>query len=134
LVVRDPERFAVVETIKVRRAGGPVGDLNELEWVPSPGGEGGDIWANVWMTDSIVRIDASSGQVLAEVDAGSLLLPAERAAADVLNGIAFDPERRVFLLTGKLWPRLFEVSFEVDPEASPPPADRRAGGSGGRAS
>ncbi|HEU0336421.1 MAG TPA: glutaminyl-peptide cyclotransferase, partial [Gaiellaceae bacterium] len=71
----------------------------------------GSVYANVWQTDLIVRIDAATGRVTAVVDAGGLLRPDEAEAADVLNGIAYDAGRRLFLLTGKLWPRLFEVRF-----------------------
>jgi glutamine cyclotransferase len=84
---------------------GPVANLNELECV------GDRIYANVWQTDLIVEIEPRSGRVRSVVDASGLLAPAEREGTDVLNGIAFVPERGTFLLTGKLWPRLFEVRF-----------------------
>lgn len=111
LTFRDPSTFAVLESVQVRRDGLPVSSLNELDWVPGAAGGEAELWCNVWMTDTILRIDPGSGAVLAEVDASELLSPEERAAADVLNGIAFDEGRRVFYLTGKLWPRLFEVTF-----------------------
>lgn len=112
LTFRDPATFAARRRLAVfleRPAfglrAGPVTMLNELECV------GGSVWANVWQTDAIVRIDARSGRVTAVVDASGLLTAREQAGADVLNGIAWDPARRSYLLTGKLWPRLFEARF-----------------------
>jgi glutaminyl-peptide cyclotransferase len=105
LTVRAPETFAVTRTVKVTRAGRALDRLNELECV------GGDVYANVWMTDTIVRIDGKTGQVTATLDASGLLTPAERLGTDVLNGIAYDPADQTFLITGKLWPKLFRVKF-----------------------
>lgn len=105
LTVRSPETFAVSRTVKVTEAGRPVDRLNELECV------GSDVYANVWTTDTIVRIDMKTGQVTASIDASGLLTPAERLGVDVLNGIAYDPADRTFLITGKLWPKLFRVRF-----------------------
>jgi glutaminyl-peptide cyclotransferase len=105
LTFRDPTTFEVQGTIPVRLEGQPVERLNELECV------GNDVYANVWQTDTIVRVDPGTGQVRATVDAAGLLNPSERAGADVLNGIAYEPETGNFLITGKLWPRIFEVRF-----------------------
>lgn len=105
LTFRDPKTFAVARTIKVTQAGRPVDRLNELECA------GGQIFANVWMTDTIVRIDPATGAVTARIDAAGLLAPAERQGVDVLNGIAHDPADDTFLITGKLWPKLFRVRF-----------------------
>jgi len=105
LTVRDPKTFTVTRTIQVTENGRPLARLNELECV------GGDVYANVWTTDTIVRIDMKTGHVTAKIDADGLLSPAERIGADVLNGIAYDPADRTFLITGKLWPRLFRVTF-----------------------
>jgi glutaminyl-peptide cyclotransferase len=105
LTLRDPESFAVRGRVSVTMEGEPLSRLNELECAE------GWVYANVWQTDTIVRIDPQSGEVRAVIDAGGLLDPGERAAAGVLNGIAYDSERGVFLLTGKQWPRLFEVVF-----------------------
>lgn len=102
---RDPVSFAVTGALRVTVDGQPRDNLNELEWAE------GAIYANVWMSDEIVRIDPASGRVTAVIDASGLLTPAERGAADVLNGIAYDPARRVFYLTGKHWPKLFEAVF-----------------------
>lgn len=105
LAFRDPATFAETGRIGVTRDGDPLPHLNELECV------GGSIYANIWQTDDIVRIDPASGRVTAHIDARGLLGPAERAGVDVLNGIAYRPETGTFLVTGKLWPKLFEVRF-----------------------
>lgn len=105
LTFRDPETFTVTGQVRVRQAGRPVDRLNELECVD------GAVWANVWQTDRIVRIDPSDGAVTAAVDAAGLLSPAQRARADVLNGIAAVPGTDQFLITGKHWPMIFRVRF-----------------------
>jgi glutaminyl-peptide cyclotransferase len=107
LTVRDPETFAVRSEIPVTLDGQPVVRLNELECV------GSTVFANIWQTDTIVQIDKSSGQVVAVIDATGLLTAEERATTDVLNGIVYQPEANTFLITGKLWPTLFEVRFVV---------------------
>lgn len=109
LAVRDPESFAVRRRLAVRLEGEPLARLNELECV------GEHIYANVWQTDTIVRIAKRTGRVDAVIDATGLLQPPQRATLSpdaVLNGIAYVPERDIFLVTGKLWPRLFAVRFE----------------------
>jgi glutaminyl-peptide cyclotransferase len=105
LTFRQPSDFSIARTVAVTMDGKPVGNLNELECVDDV------VYANVWMTDTIVRIDAKSGRVLAVIDAANLLTAAERAGVDVLNGIAYDPSDRSFLITGKLWPKVFRVQF-----------------------
>jgi glutamine cyclotransferase len=105
LTERDPQTFALRRSIKVTQAGRPLDRLNELECVD------GQIYANVWTTETIVRIDPKTGRVTARIDASGLLQPAERMGIDVLNGIAYDPADKTFLITGKLWPRLFRVRF-----------------------
>jgi glutaminyl-peptide cyclotransferase len=105
LTFRDPVTFEPLGTVPVRDQDDPVDDLNELECVD------GEVWANVWQTDRIVRIDPITGAVLANVDASGLLSEAERAGADVLNGIAHVDGTDRFLLTGKYWPTVFEVRF-----------------------
>jgi glutamine cyclotransferase len=107
LTFRDPKTFQVTGGVEVLRGGVPVRNLNELEWV------GGQVFANVWQTDLIVRIDPATGDVTGYLDAGGLLSPSERRGSDVLNGIAYVPERGNFYLTGKLWPKLFEVRITV---------------------
>jgi glutamine cyclotransferase len=101
----DPDTLRETGRIKVTHEGRPVGSLNELEWVK------GEILANVWQTDRIVRIDPKSGRVLGWIDLTGLLKPAERIEGytDVLNGIAYDANRGRLFVTGKRWPKLFEI-------------------------
>ena len=83
----------------------PVGNLNELEYV------NGEIFANVWQTDRVVRIDPNTGRVTGWIDFSGLLAPSERAGTDVLNGIAYDAKGDRLFVTGKWWPKLFEVKI-----------------------
>ena len=108
LFFRNPESFDLLDQIDVELDGGPVTRLNELECV------GELVYANVWQTDDILRIDPATGEVLTVIDAADLLTPAEAAAADVLNGIAYDPSADRFFLTGKYWPWVFEVEFDFE--------------------
>jgi glutamine cyclotransferase len=105
---RDPTTFEVLERIPLSRAGEPLFQLNELACV------GEHIYGNIFQSDRIVRVDKRTGQVVAEIDA-SVLNPQSRRPMDdpeaVLNGIAWNPERQTFFLTGKRWPTLFEVRF-----------------------
>ena len=106
LTFRDSKTFAVTATRDVADGGQPVALLNELELVD------GALYANIWTTDEIVRIDPATGHVTARIDASPLReeLMGQGIADDaVLNGIAWRPETKTFLLTGKLWPTLFEV-------------------------
>lgn len=105
LTFRDPKTFAVQSIVNVTLAGKPATELNELECVD------GLVYANVWQTDDILRIDPKDGRVTAVVDASGLLTPEERGKTDVLNGIAWNPKTKTFLITGKLWPKMFEVQF-----------------------
>jgi len=105
LTFRDPETFTVRRRLEVRRDGQPVNRLNELECV------GDRIYANIWVSDEIVVIDAASGKVTAVIDASGLLSAMERRGVDVLNGIAHDAESGDFYITGKLWPKMFRVRF-----------------------
>jgi len=105
LTFRRPDDFGVIRTLPVTHDGRRLDNLNELECV------GDDVYANVWMRDQIVRIDSRTGRVTAVIDAANLLSPLERQGVDVMNGIAYDPRDRTFLVTGKLWPRLFRVRF-----------------------
>tara|TARA_Y100000817_G_scaffold271877_1_gene230746 strand:- start:202 stop:522 length:321 start_codon:yes stop_codon:yes gene_type:complete len=104
--MRDPETFTVVDSVPVRLDGSSVASLNELECV------NGKVYANIWQTETIVEINPSTGDVTAVIDASGLLDDANRAGADVLNGIAYDEASGAFLLTGKLWPSMFVVVFE----------------------
>ena len=107
----DPETFKVVRSIDVTLSGKPVVRLNELEWIK------GEIFANVWQTDTVVRIDPKTGEVRGVIDFSFLLPLDQRAGADVLNGIAYDPAHDRLFVTGKLWPKLFEVRLK--PVATP---------------
>lgn len=103
LTFRDPRTLEVRRRLRVTRQGMPLADLNELELV------GDLLFANLYGSDEIAVIEAESGSVVAMVDASGLLTDEEAAAADVLNGIAYRPDRGTFLLTGKHWPWVFEV-------------------------
>lgn len=105
LYFRNRSTFAVQSKVSVTKNGTPIDRLNELECVD------GQVYANVWQTDTIVRIDPASGRVTAEIDASGLLSADEQRGTDVLNGIAYDPATKTFLLTGKYWPTLFQVRF-----------------------
>jgi glutaminyl-peptide cyclotransferase len=107
----DPDGFVPLGEVPVTLEGRPQRGLNELECVD------GLVYANVYGAESLVRIDPRDGRITAVIDASGLLDPQERAAAEVLNGIAYRPETDTWLLTGKLWPKVFEVLFE--PVGSP---------------
>jgi glutamine cyclotransferase len=103
LRVLDPATFEIRRRIRVTASGRPVPQLNELEYV------NGEVFANVWQTDRVARIDPKTGHVTGWIDFSGLLTPRERAGTDVLNGIAYDAARERLFVTGKLWPKLFEV-------------------------
>jgi glutaminyl-peptide cyclotransferase len=103
LRVLDPLTFAEKRRIKVTASAAPLRNLNEIEYVK------GEIFANVWQTDYIARIAPATGKVSAYIDLRGLLSPQERANTDVLNGIAYDAEHDRLFITGKLWPKLFEI-------------------------
>lgn len=105
LVFRDPRTFAEIDRLTVTLGGESVERINELECVD------GEIWANIWQTDLIYRIDSTSGNVTGVVDASGLLTEPLDEDAAVLNGIAFDETSGSWLVTGKLWPSMFEVRF-----------------------
>lgn len=99
----EPTTFKERRRVKVTALGQPVPKLNELEYVK------GEVFANIWMTDMVARIDPVSGKVTGWIDLSNLLTPAERAQTDVLNGIAFDAASDRLFVTGKWWPKLFEI-------------------------
>ena len=99
----DPETLKETGRLLVKDAGKPVVELNELEFVK------GEILANVWKTQRIARISPKTGQVLGWVDLSGLLDPRDAEGVDVLNGIAYDAKGDRLFVTGKLWPKLFEI-------------------------
>jgi glutamine cyclotransferase len=100
----DPKTYAVTKTVRVTDAGRAVSQLNELEWIE------GEIWANVWQSDRIARIAPATGAVNAWVDLTALWPQSRRTPpADVLNGIAYDPVGKRIFVTGKKWPRVYEI-------------------------
>jgi glutaminyl-peptide cyclotransferase len=116
--VVDPTGFHELRTIQVRERDSTVWMLNELEWVR------GELWANVYETDLVARIDPTTGHVVAWIDLGNLLTAAERqdvtTRGGVANGIAFDSVRNRVFVTGKLWPRLFEIDLASVPHSPRP--------------
>ncbi|MFN8596787.1 MAG: glutaminyl-peptide cyclotransferase [Anaerolineae bacterium] len=106
----DPETLTEVAQLTVIAQGQPVVNINELEYVQ------GEIWANIWQTNRIARIAPDTGQVVGWIDLTGLLTPAEQAAGvDVLNGIAYDAEHDRVFVTGKFWPKLFEIKVIPSP-------------------
>jgi glutaminyl-peptide cyclotransferase len=125
LVTRDPQNFQITRQIRLTFQGYTLDQLadpngqplssifdqvNELECV------GDSIYANIWLTDYILRIDAATGAITGIINAANLLTQEERSQLDynsVLNGIAYIPDSDTFFVTGKNWPKLFEVQFDV---------------------
>jgi len=108
----EPETFNVVRSLRVNAGGQPIRNLNELEYI------NGEIWANVWMTEQLVRVNPSTGDVLSVVDLTGLIgqtTIAGPANEAVLNGIAWDEAQQRLLVTGKLWSHIFEIKL-TEPE------------------
>jgi glutaminyl-peptide cyclotransferase len=101
----DPATLKETGRITVRDPSGPVANLNELEFMK------GEILANVWQTERIARISPKDGRVTGWIDLSGLLPGSERASADVLNGIAYDAAGDRLFVTGKLWPRVFQITL-----------------------
>ena len=109
LSFRDPKTFEVINSIEITLDGVKVEKLNELEC------DGQTIWSNIWQTDRIIGINPSTGHVTHVLEASNLPLNRESLPSGaVLNGIAQIPGSENFLITGKLWPKIFEVSFTND--------------------
>jgi glutaminyl-peptide cyclotransferase len=107
LIFLDPETFAPVRKLPVTMNGRLVENLNELEFIE------GEIWSNVWLTDTIVRIDPHTGQVTSFLDLRGILPANLRTGSeDVLNGIAYDARLKRIFVCGKLWPRIFEIRIK----------------------
>ena len=111
LRVLDPDTLATTGSILVTADGKPVGNLNELEWV------NGEIYANVWLTNHIARIDPATGHVVGWIDLTGLFDVNQTAEPgnDVLNGIAYDARGDRLFVTGKRWPHLFEITLVKKP-------------------
>ena len=102
----DPETLEEISRLTVTDEGEPVKNLNELEWVK------GEVYANIWQADKIARINPISGKVVGWIDMTGILSPADRDRdTDVLNGIAYDSEHDRLFVTGKCWPKLFEIKL-----------------------
>lgn len=104
----DPETLNVSRRIQVCNQKGTVSNLNELEYI------NGEIWSNIWTTDTIVKIDPKNGKILAEIDFTGLLdsaLTNRKTNVDVFNGIAYDNQTHKIYVTGKLWPKIFEIEI-----------------------
>ena len=102
----DPDNFSVRRTIEVKPKTGPVTELNELEFV------NGEIYSNIWQTDDVVRIDPGTGKILGWIDLSGLLPATDQTShTNVLNGIAYDPVDDRLFVTGKFWPKLFEIKL-----------------------
>jgi glutamine cyclotransferase len=100
----DPGTFHELRSITVKDRGKPVIQLNELEYIH------GEIYANIWHSDRIARISPATGRVLGWIDLTGLLPAAEHSTAEaVLNGIAYDAQHDRLFVTGKLWPKIFEI-------------------------
>jgi len=108
ITFRDTATFEEIGPIDVTYQGVPVPYLNELEYID------GEIWANVYLTDYVVRIDPESGEVTGWIDFSGLLTEQEQASlerGEVLNGVAQDPDTGQLYVTGKMWPRMFEIEL-----------------------
>ena len=103
----DPQTFLEKRRVKVTADGIPVDQVNELEWV------GDEIYANLWHTNTIARINPETGKIVGWIDLGKLY-PAAGSGPNnenVLNGIAYDAEKKRLFVTGKLWPKLYEIKL-----------------------
>jgi glutaminyl-peptide cyclotransferase len=105
----DPTSFKIVRTLEVYAGNVAVTNLNELEYID------GEIFANVWHSPRIARIDPHSGQVLAWIDLASVVARSKHEPEDVLNGIAYDAKRRRLFVTGKNWAEILEIKVDTKP-------------------
>ncbi len=110
LSFRDTATFTEVKKVEVHDSIGPVARLNELEYI------NGEVWANVYQTTRIVRIDPSTGRVVGILDLQALVTEAKQdySLAEVLNGIAYDREQDRLFITGKNWPSIYEIEVVPD--------------------
>jgi glutaminyl-peptide cyclotransferase len=106
----DPASFRVTDAVEVYAGDEAVANLNELEYID------GEIFANVWHSSRIARIDPRSGQVVAWIDLTPLVAKEQHGDEDVLNGIAYDHEGHRLFVTGKDWPEIIEIQLESSPQ------------------
>jgi glutaminyl-peptide cyclotransferase len=111
----NPETLVPVGRIQVTLEGKPVNNLNELEWVK------GEIYADLWQTNWILRIDPHDGHVVGAINMAGLLSPSDivKGQTDVLNGIAYDAKSDRLFVTGKNWPKLFEIRIHKTGSSAP---------------
>jgi glutamine cyclotransferase len=102
----DPNTYEKRDSVVVTENGSPVRYLNELEYIE------GEVFANIWREDRIVRIDPETGNVNGDIDLTGLLPPEDRPGSNVLNGITWDREGKRLFVTGKYWPKLFEITLK----------------------
>nr|WP_294908630.1 glutaminyl-peptide cyclotransferase [uncultured Lacibacter sp.] len=107
LTYLDPEKLTPLKTLEITEQGYPIDKLNELEFIK------GFLYANIWTTNLIVKIDPASGHVVGKMDMSSLANEAitKNPNADVLNGIAYDSTTDKVYITGKLWPTIYQIQF-----------------------
>jgi glutamine cyclotransferase len=108
LTYLDPENLNEIKRIQVCNNTGIVTNLNEMEYI------NGEIWANIWTSDIILKIDPNTGKVLAEIDLNGILSSNflnQNSQVDVMNGIAFDKDKNKIYITGKFWPKIFEIEI-----------------------
>lgn len=108
LYFRDPETFKEIGKVTVKDDNGEISLLNELEYIK------GEIYANIWGTNTIARIDPKTGKVVGWIDLTGLLKPEDMKPGhqvDVLNGIAYDEKADRLFVTGKLWPKVYEIKL-----------------------
>jgi glutamine cyclotransferase len=109
----DPNSFRVIRRISVNDHGVRISQLNELEYIR------GEIFANIWQTDRIIRIDPATGNVLGWIDLAGLYPEKDRTpSADVMNGIAYDDQGDRIFITGKQWPFLYEIKLALSPRSN----------------
>ncbi|MEH6549971.1 MAG: glutaminyl-peptide cyclotransferase [Pseudomonadales bacterium] len=109
ITFRTANTFAIERRITVTEKGEPVVLINELEWM------NGYILANIWQQDTMIIIDPSDGHVVSRVDLSPMRSKLGNVMTDVINGIAWDKDSQKLYTTGKLWPKLFEVSLQTAP-------------------
>lgn len=106
LFFRNPDTFEIIKKIKVEISEEKLTDINELEYLD------GFIYANVWQKDYIIKIDAETGTVTAYIDLSNILEEKYQEKVNVLNGIAYDAQNKSFLITGKLWPKIYRIKLK----------------------